>query len=271
MAPDEPRSCPDPEILAAFLDGTLDWDSRREVSAHITECNHCLYVLREVGAREREAPPVAPRWRGNLALVAGFAVAIVAATVLLVRHRGDPVRRMAAAAHEAGVRTFEGRLTGFEHARYTATRSASGGHPFISEVAADVLDEDAHPRSAKEWHASGVANLLVGRMERAVRELAEAVQLAPASAEYRSDLAAARIGLGTSRRDQEELHRGLTDAEEALRLTPRLPEATFNRAVALERLGDPNAARTAFEEYLALDPASPWAAETRWRINRLSR
>ncbi|HYK03658.1 MAG TPA: zf-HC2 domain-containing protein [Thermoanaerobaculia bacterium] len=270
MVLDEPRSCPDPEILGAFLDGTLDAATRREVSAHVAECNHCLYVLREVGAHERDAPPVVQRWR-RLPLVAGFVLAILTGTVVVVRHRGDPVRRMAAATHDAGVRTFEGRLAGFEHVRYTSTRSAGDANPLVREVATDVLKEDANPRSGAEWHASGIANLLVGRREQAVRDLAGAARLAPRSAEYRSDLAAARIALGTAQRDQDELRRGVADAEEALRLAPRLPEATFNRALALERLGDRNAARSAFEVYLALDPASSWAEEARWRLDRLSR
>jgi tetratricopeptide (TPR) repeat protein len=271
MALDEPRSCPDPETLAAFLDGTLDAAKRRDVSAHIAECNHCLYVLREVNAHNREALSVEPRWRRHLPLVAGFVIAVLGATVFLVRHRSDSVRRMAVATQEAGVRTFEGRLTGFEHVRYTSTRSAATRNQPLSEVATDVLGKNTNPRSAKEWHASGVANLLVGSTERAVRELAEAVRLTPRSPDYRSDLAAARIALGTARSDQDELRRGLTDSEEALRLAPGRPEAMFNRALALERLGDRDAARSAFEDYLALDPESSWAEEVRWRMGRLSR
>jgi tetratricopeptide (TPR) repeat protein len=268
---DDPRSCPDPVVLGAFLDGTLDAATREEVSAHLADCNHCLYVLREVTAYEREIAPADARRRRYLPLVAGLVLAMLTAAIVLVRHRSDPVRRMAAAIQDAGVRTFEGRIARFEHVRYTSTRSLTPANPRIGEVANRVLQEDPGPRSAKEWHRNGLANLLVGRTERAVRELVRAATLAPDSAEYRSDLAAARIALGTAQRDPEELRRGLAEAEQALRLAPGLPEAVFNRALALERLGDASAARSAFEDYLALDPKSSWAEEARWRMNRLGR
>jgi Flp pilus assembly protein TadD len=112
---------------------------------------------------------------------------------------------------------------------------------------------------------------MLDRVEQAVRDLSEAARLRPTSAEYHSDLAAARIALGTSRQDSAELQAGLHEADEAMRIDPRSATAAFNRAIALDRLENRTAARTAYLEYLRLDSTSPWAAEVRWRLDRLNR
>lgn len=270
MAIDEPRSCPDPEILGAFLEGTLDPRTREEVSDHILQCNYCLVVVRETTAYTRESVPAKSQSPKFFLIAAGIAIALLGAAAIFFRDRTDSVRRLAQAAHDSGVRTIEGRMDSFEYARFTSTRSLGGGDTAITAAAKGVLDDIGTPDSATDWHTQGVANLLIDRIEQAVRELDQAARLRPKSAAYRSDLAAARIALGTSRQDVDELHRGLADAEAALQLDPTSSSAAFNRALALERLGERDAARKAYESYLQLDPKSPWSEEARWRLNRLS-
>ena len=265
----EPRSCPDPQLLAAYFEGTADETTREEIGEHIQECHHCILVLRETSRYERSQAGTT-RWKKLMPLAAGFMIAVSLAAVV-IRYRNDPVRRLAAAAQQAGVRTFEGRLESFQYGRFTSTRSGSGATPALTAAAQGILDDSAKPSSAKEWHATGVASLLADHMESAVQALSEAVRLEPKSAVYRNDLAAARIALGTSRRDPFELRRALADADYALRLAPRSPHARFNRALALERLGESPSALRAYAEYLAVDPDSPWAEEARWRMSRLRR
>jgi Flp pilus assembly protein TadD len=270
MALDEPRSCPDPDTLGAFLDGTLDPAERQRVADHVQDCNYCIYILRETSLYERQTARKAPPWRTALPIAAGIIIAIVTAALIVLRDRVDPVKRLAAAAQESGVRTIEGRVVSFDYARYTSTRSLGAIDTAVNAAAKGVLADVETPDSAREWHTQGVANLLLDRVEQAVRDLAEAVRLRPESAEYHSDLAAARIALGTLRQDSAELRRGLQEAEEATRLDPRSATAAFNRAIALDRLENRAAARAAYVEYLHLDGKSPWAAEVRWRLDRLN-
>ena len=46
----------------------------------------------------------------------------------------------------------------------------------------------------------------------------------------------------------------------------RTPEAAWNRAIATEALNGPGMAKAAWHDYLAIDPASPWANEVRKRL-----
>ena len=262
---DEPRSHPDPERLGAFLEGNLPTAERRDIAQHIERCSHCIFVIRETSRYEREN---GTRTWTLLRIAAGITIALLSAAIVL-QIRNDPVRRMAMTVRQTGVRTFEGRIAGFEHARYMSDRSNAPADTAVYAAAEGVLSQ--RPKSARDRHAQGVANLLIGQVENSVAAFSEAVRLAPRSPAYRSDLAAARISLGTARSDGNELRRALDDADRALQLDPKLPEALFNRAVALERLGAASQASHAYAAYLSLDSRSPWAAEVRWRIERLRR
>jgi tetratricopeptide (TPR) repeat protein len=203
------------------------------------------------------------------AIAAGVVLALLTVAIVFIARRNEPVRELAATARQAGVRTFEGRLSNFDYAPYRAERTPGApGGTAITAAANGVLSENT-PKSAAQWRAAGVAYLFLGRAEEAARALARATQLAPESAEYRSDLAAARIALGTAREDPNELRRAIADADDALRLDPASAAAHFNRAVALDRLGQTWQAARAYSEYLAIDRTSSWADEARWRLERL--
>jgi cytochrome c-type biogenesis protein CcmH/NrfG len=269
--PDEPRQCPDAEDLGAYLEGTLDPERRAEISRHLLTCDACLLILRETTKYQRRGSraltPSASVW----AIAAGLVIALVGAAVFWITRRADPVKELAATAQAADMRTFEGRLTDFAYAPYRAERSPSAADNTAVAAAARGILSDVTPQSAIDWHAAGVAHLLLGHDDAAVRALAHATQLAPDSATYRSDLAAARIGIATAREDPQELTRAFADAEGALQLDSHSTAARFNRAVALDRLGRTAEAVDAYNAYLAADPRSPWAGEARWRLDRLQR
>ena len=71
-------------------------------------------------------------------------------------------------------------------------------------------------------------------------------------------------------------HQSVADAAEAVRCAERAwrlgrtAEAAWNRAVAMEALNGPKSATTAWHDYLALDPSSPWAAEARKKLAPLN-
>jgi tetratricopeptide (TPR) repeat protein len=266
---DEPGSCPDPETLAAFMDGRLEGDAWRRVADHVQECDDCLFIIRGTTAFEREVERGAPaRPSIRLPIAAGVVLAIIAAAAIMMQ-RNDPLRRMAAAVQKSGARTFEGRIAGIDYARYSALRSPERADPALQSSVRSILHRNEKPRSAKQWHAQGVAHLVLGHGRDAVAALAEAARLDPESAAYRSDLAAARIAHGTESGDAAVLRAALGDADQALRMK-RTPEALFNRALALERMGDTAQASRAYADYVAADPQSRWSEEARWRVDRLN-
>ena len=115
----------------------------------------------------------------------------------------------------------------------------------------------------------GIAYLSLDRNHDAVSALARASRMKPESAEYRSDLAAARIAFGTAEASHDELVRAVADADAALTLDPQSSAALFNRALALERLDRKEQAAHAYEAYLANDAKSKWADEVRFRLEHL--
>jgi CHAT domain-containing protein/tetratricopeptide (TPR) repeat protein len=220
--------------------------------------------------------PIRPRfpWGGStLALVA---VAITAFLYFHSQgHRGvGRSPREALAGAVGGERVLEGRLTGgFSHGpRRTPTRSLSPAPENLRLLAvAGELQKavEANPTAEHLW-SFGVAQLLLGRYDQAIRELDDAIALAPSNPLIHSDAASARLARAeTLDRSVEDIARAIDEAERALTADPKLIEGLFNKAVALERAGLTEAAVDAWTTYLAADAASPWAAEATGRLAAL--
>jgi len=84
-----------------------------------------------------------------------------------------------------------------------------------------------------------------------------------------SDLAAARYAAASQLGRASLYPTALAAADSALRVDPSLPEALFDRALILERLGLTDEAKRAWQRYLQIDPSSPWAAEARSHLAEL--
>ncbi|HEX8288883.1 MAG TPA: CHAT domain-containing protein [Pyrinomonadaceae bacterium] len=65
------------------------------------------------------------------------------------------------------------------------------------------------------------------------------------------------------------LDQSLKYLEKAIELNPKLPEARFNRALALQALFSTEQAKQAWRDYLLLDTNSPWAEEARRNLQIL--
>lgn len=269
-APEKPRSCPDPERLATFFEGTLDEASQTEIARHVEGCDWCLFALRQAAGFEQDQEHSA-RWRlaRLVALAAGFVVAIVAVATFIGSRREIAVSRLAAAARQAQIRPFEGRIAEFDAERFSNTRSQSRENAVLVAVANGILADNVNPRSEADRRAVSLAQLVAGRTADAVRGLEELTRIDPQSSRHRSDLATARIALAAATNDAAELRRALADADEALRLDPTSLDALFDRALAFERLGANTEAAAAYDAYLHRDSTSAWAAEARWRLSRL--
>jgi CHAT domain-containing protein len=102
-------------------------------------------------------------------------------------------------------------------------------------------------------------------VERAVAALESTAERNAGDAKAQSDLAAAYSVRAVERDDPYDLVLALAAADRAVAADRLLPEAHFNRAVALEALGLQDDARRAWLDYLALDSDSGWAGEARER------
>jgi tetratricopeptide (TPR) repeat protein len=182
----------------------------------------------------------------------------------------DPLYAVKGAYKEQTARPIEGRLSGFRHVAWHATRGGNDEDVDINKLglqieaagAAELAGDDA-----RTLHARGIGLLLSGDAKGSIAQLQAAAESDPRNEKYASDLAAALIAAAGS--DRTHLDSAVAACDRALRIDPRSPDALFNRAVALEVLGRDNDARAAYQRYLAVDSKSPWAAEARRHFDDL--
>lgn len=155
------------------------------------------------------------------------------------------------------------------------------GAPWISPTRADMpvsaalrratlLESSERPTSGS-LHTAAIAHLLIGNVNRAVHQLTLATELAPSDAILWSDLSAAHLERGKTASDPYAIFLALAAADRAIRLTPLLPAALFNRALALERLSLRDLAASEWRHLLAFETDPKWAQEDRSRAEILSR
>jgi len=208
-------------------------------------------------------------------LLAG-ASAVTAGVLFFVRgnstgERGA-FRRLVKAAPTAQ-RRLEARLTGgFRWAPFRPPRVQRGGEKelpdtSLAHAAADVLGTDSRAASAR--HAAGVAFLLMGNAVRAAADLRDATA-DDRSGDVWSDLAAAQYDASIEEQAPEKLVDALVAADAAVAIAPTHPEAHFNRALIVEKLGLTDLAIAAWQRYLELDGTSGWALDARTHLSTLS-
>lgn len=276
--------CPDLETLAAYLDGRVADDERQRIAAHLADCESCYFVFAETAQIETDvAPKPAPRWWATPRLLwptAAAGLAAAAALVLAVSGSLIPTDReapdlTALQSALAAERTVEPRLTGgFAYAPFRApVRSVDADPanvpPDVRIAAARVEKETASRQTPGALHARGLAALVVGDVDGAVRLLEDATAARPDDAGILNDLAAAYLVRADRRPGGGDAAAALAAVTRALARQPGLPEASFNRAHALERLALPDQARAAWTQYLTIDNRSGWADEARAHVRAL--
>lgn len=276
------RRCPDPETLAAFVAGSLSGPELTMTAEHIRDCEDCREVLAAPALIDREyTGNVLPmlrqrRWPWWLAAAAA---AITAMAYLVVSrpwkaHDAASIQILVQAMPREG-RTLEPRLTGgFPWAPLRVRRATSDGALDADQMklvgaAGTVLEQTANDSSPEARHAAAIAHLVAGRPAEAAEQLT-ALAGRESDARIWSDLAAARYALALQRDDTSQLAGALAAADMALQLAPALPEARFNRALIIDRLGLREQARSAWQQYLAVDPAGPWANEAKRHLSDLT-
>jgi tetratricopeptide (TPR) repeat protein len=254
---------PPAEDLGRFVEGTLPDTERREVVAHIADCDECRILVVDSAEFTEPAKRESSQWWKAVA-----AAVVVAAAIgpIYVWHQHDPATDLAAATTGLKSRRVEARLSGFPYHEWTVTRGDGGETD--SDPATLKLENEAgailehNGTDAKTLHAQGLAHLLVRERTTAVSELTAAALKKPNEARYWSDLAAAQLAAGN-------LEKALDATDRALAIDARLSDALFNRAVVLQRAERLKDASEAYAAYLRVDPISPWADEARRRLDSI--
>ena len=273
--------CPEPQTLAAFVEGTLSAAGRRALLEHLDDCEECMSAIdtaNEVFGDEERRQEVAPARKWWLAAAAA-AVVVLGIAVTLWRtegwRAGGPSMARLVAVAPRSAREVEARLSGgFAWAAYRGPERA-GDAPAdeermrLSGVAAEAIRAARDHPSPDADQVAGVAMLLAGQPEPATALLENATVRSPQKAKAWSDLAAAEDAAAVQRGEASRYPTALAAADRALRLQPRLAEALFNRALILEHMRLSSQARRAWEQYLDVDATSPWAAEARARAAAL--
>lgn len=287
--------CPDAGQLAAFADGALSAAERQHIEAHVAACEDCYEALVEIAAitaaltepTAPAAPGPAPRsfarrsilWLGGT-LAAAAAIFLVANLWLSSRPDalGLALNSLAQARREAGLGF--GRLsldrTWAPPSAVLRSGSASAETFEVLKVRSaaqelKVLTEQDQSRRA--LHARGLALVASREYVEATTALNEALRERGGSKEddavIHSDLAAVWLERNRISGDAADAERALAETDRALSSAPQHLQATFNRALALDALGRPEA-RQAWQSYIDLDrnASAGWLAEATRRRDR---
>jgi tetratricopeptide (TPR) repeat protein len=263
----------DPQTLAAFAEGRLDAAAREALLGHLDVCADCTHDASLAMKAAGEEAPAKPLFRGKWLLAVAAVIALAVALPLLRKVlRPSPMEALAAAMPRSA-RAIEPRLGGLAWAEYGGPERAEGGavdaeRLKLAGAAGEVIQRAETDASPEAQHAAAIALTVIDRPLEAIAKL-EAVAKTKKDARTWSDLAAARYAAAVSHGRASLLPEALAAADEALQIDARFVEGLFNRALVLERMGLTAEARRAWQSYLAVDAASPWANEARAHLARL--
>jgi CHAT domain-containing protein len=265
---------PGAETMAAFLEGKLAPGAVAEVAAHLRDCADCRTVTGEAARFEQEEERLRQRkrrvfsgWRGWTAAAAAAAAAVAATIPLL---RPSPLMTLIDASPRE-YRRVAGRLSGFPYAPLHGHSRGFSTTPAEYEqtsAANEVLARTTNDDAVDARHAAGVAHLLIDQTAAGRDALASAAGDSK-DAHVWNDLAVARFAVAVGGDEPAQLPLALAAVDRAIRLDPKLAEAYFNRALILERMKLPDAARKAWKRYLEVDPSSAWSNEARSHLSAL--
>ncbi len=274
--------CPADTELAAFVDGELAADARARLVTHLAACDDCreIVAMASLEASQRALPLTSVPWFRRRRLLVGLAAGLAAslAVVLIPSDPQPPASAWSDIAAALGPeRTVAARLSLEDTYRPLAspTRSApASAAPVdfeLAAVAARLREVAEREPTTANLHAAGVAALMQGSTDEALRALAQAATSARVDAATYADLAAAyaaRAARPTSpAAATADWLSAVQAAERACAVDPALPGGWFNRALALEGLGRAEASQ-AWQDYATRFPTDDgWRAEALGRVH----
>ena len=271
-------TCPSLETVGAFVDGRLMDRERETIADHLASCETCYFVFSEAARTRVTAQPqpatvhtFTPRritWRIAAGLAAAATI-VLAVNVWGPRGGGDQQALEQLVAAVGTARTFDARLTG--GFAYAPVRGPVRGPNDTANLTPDfrIAIAEIEKQHAAEPIAATAA-LIGGDAGSAISILEAASKANPNDAKILSDLSAAYLTQATLTNNTTDPSRALAAANRALEIERLMPEAMFNRALALEASGLREEARAAWQTYLTIDDRSGWADEARARLRILS-
>ena len=167
----------------------------------------------------------------------------------------------------ATTRPGPGHLAGFPWAEPASTSDAPTDGLRNAAVRASRALAARRTGATLRNHAALLLHL--GETDRALSELSEATELAPADAVVWSDLAVAHLHQAALTSDPYEVVLALSAADRAVHHDPTLPAARFNRALALAHLSLRNEAAAEWQLLLPMEHDSRWLSEAKRRAATL--
>lgn len=285
----DPDICPDPELLASYIDGLSTPDERAAMEAHLAKCEACQFVHSETilardgvdltvdprVARFGRRPLIQTARRAVAGLAAAAALVIAVQTYRTTAQQRERERVLTAAlseleAADGAYRKYEPRLSVASTYRPLRPPVRSGSTPgatlTLRSAAVEVerrSREDA--LRSEERRALAAMYLTLGQLDRATGVVVPAANESSDAALLND--AAATLLVRNSAGDAE---RSVELLEQALAREPGRPEPLFNLGLAAESAGDVGRAQLAWRQYLSADLSSQWAAEAREHLERLS-
>jgi CHAT domain-containing protein len=285
--------CPDLETLAAYLDRRLSPRDRKRVAEHVAACETCYFVLAEAAQTHpnsvtngKTAGELWREWMSNRrvtrssgvgALATAACISLIVAAGWLQWWRPSESSELRALVAAVGSdRTIEARLTGgFSYGPLhgvvrAGEPSAATVLPDVRIAAARIEKEASAHRTPQALKSLGISYLVMGDFNRAVPVLEEAADQPSSDPRILSDLSAAYLVRAAHNNQPQDFAKALAVAERAAKSDPKVAEALFNRALALEALSLRVQAREAWQEYLKVDSKSGWAEEARTHLKALT-
>ena len=177
---------------------------------------------------------------------------------------GDDPEYRALVDAAAGFRPVEARLYGMHHhAPYTRAAQIADREAIIRfrRISSQIRAEAASGATGANLGALGLVELYLQRHDAAVARLEQASALAPRDPRLLTNLSAAYLGRAAATGRGDDLVRAFSAADEATTVSPGLPEASFNRALTLGRLGLLEEAAREWVRYLRSEAEPDWRAE----------
>jgi CHAT domain-containing protein len=167
-----------------------------------------------------------------------------------------------------GERIFEARLSRF-HWRPLRVFRGDGLGPQAEqiEIASRLLANANH--TPQGYRDAAAAALLLNEPDRAIALITAIPETDRDAAEW-SDLAAALLTRSAKRSFMDDVVEALGASDVALELASNLPEARFNRALAIERLGLRVQAAAAWSDYVHLHSSDGWSNEALSHLTALT-
>gem|GEM_PF-1374304 len=198
-----------------------------------------------------------------------ISTAALAACVVTLLALAGPIRHAVRAARR--YIALQRVLTAASHPELLGVRLSSPNridlgtarHPELA--AADVIDLSGGEQTPQTSHDEAIARLLLHRPAEAARDLRQAALREPTAQRW-SDLAAAELLLARSTGNDEHLLDAFVALDHSFDIDPRLPEALYNSAIALEQLGLRRVAAQRWRLFLGQETNSMWSAEATRRL-----